>query len=414
MFCDKISLELTREREFRGMLEHRLDEVRTVSQQDMASLEREIGEGRRHISILQLEVDAVKEEKESALNRAASTRLKQYLLYYISVWCCTIEYYYTNRLELDAMEASCRLISKERDSIRAEAQSLSITLKENIDHQQKLQTDFNQQIFESNSRVDNLLQQISSLQDEREKLVETHEKEKHHWSAEHEAALKISQTHLQSVDELRKAMLSQASEIGHTSGHLQQQVQEKETTIRDLEGQLKAMKDALQNEKTEAAALQLRLKLHENNQQQQQQRQRPLPIQVPSRNKSIMSNDRVPHHQLAVTVDTADEDNDEDEGVYDRRGAYLKYVFKVSLALNDTSTVIAAVGRHMMSPAFSEDLGPASFSSSMLLMPLSPSQSPRRVDRGSPTGFDHPRSKMSVSGNHWLLITPVKVILLME
>ena len=126
-----------------------------------------------------------------------------------------------------------------------------------------------------------------------------------------------------------------------------------------------------------------------------------------------MSNDRVPHHQFAVTVDTADDDNEEDEGVYDRGGVNLKYVFKVSLALNYTAD-LAAAGRHMMSPAFSEDLGPASFSSSMLLMPLSPSQSPRQVDRGSPTGFDHPRSKMSVSGNHWLLITPVKVILLME
>ena len=70
----QISLELTREKEFRGMLEHRLEEVRTVSQQDLSSLEREVGDERRHLSILQSEVDAVKEEKESALNRAASTR----------------------------------------------------------------------------------------------------------------------------------------------------------------------------------------------------------------------------------------------------------------------------------------------------------------------------------------------------
>lgn len=56
------------------MLEHRLEEVRTVSQQDLSSLEREVGDERRHLSILQSEVDAVKEEKESALNRAASTR----------------------------------------------------------------------------------------------------------------------------------------------------------------------------------------------------------------------------------------------------------------------------------------------------------------------------------------------------
>lgn len=232
----------------------------------------------------------------------------------------------STRLELDAMEASCRLVCKERDSIRAEALSLSVTLKENIEHQQKLQADFNQQTLESNSRVNNLLQQISSLQDERASLMETHEREKHHLSAEHEAALKISQSHLQSADELRKALLSQASEIGHTSSHLQQQVQEKETTIRDLEGQLKAMKEALQDEKTEAAALQLRLKLHENN-QQQQQRQRPAPIQLPSRSKNVMSNNRVQHHQLAVTVDTADEDNEEDEGVYERRGAFFTYVF---------------------------------------------------------------------------------------
>lgn len=34
-------------------------------------------------------------------------------------------------------------------------------------------------------------------------------------------------------------------------------------------------------------------------------------------------------------------------------------------------------GKQLLSPAFSEDLGPASFSSSMLLMPLSPPQSPR-------------------------------------
>jgi hypothetical protein len=72
--CGQISLELTREKEFRGMLEHRLEEVRTVSQQDLSSLEREVGDERRHLSILQSEVDAVKEEKESALNRAASTR----------------------------------------------------------------------------------------------------------------------------------------------------------------------------------------------------------------------------------------------------------------------------------------------------------------------------------------------------
>ena len=56
------------------MLEHRLEEVRTVSQQDLSSLEREVGDERRHLSILQSEVDAVKEEKESALKRAASTR----------------------------------------------------------------------------------------------------------------------------------------------------------------------------------------------------------------------------------------------------------------------------------------------------------------------------------------------------
>lgn len=56
------------------MLEHRLEEVRTVTQQDLSSLEREIGDERRHLSILQLEIDAAKEEKESALSRAASTR----------------------------------------------------------------------------------------------------------------------------------------------------------------------------------------------------------------------------------------------------------------------------------------------------------------------------------------------------
>ena len=81
--------------------------------------------------------------------------------------------------------------------------------------------------------------------------------------------------------------------------------------------------------------------------------------------------------------------------------------------------IIAPAGLQMMSPAFSEDLGPASFSSSMLLMPLSPSQSPRRVDRGSPTGFDNPRPKrmsslnqrISTSGADYFGFTSRRVIL---
>lgn len=219
------------------------------------------------------------------------------------------------------MEASYRLIVKERDSIRAEAQSLSATLKENIEQQQKLQADFNQQILESNSRVKDLLQQISSLQNDREHLMQHHEEEKLRLSAEHEAALKISQSHLTSADELRRELLSQASETGHASSHLQQQVNERDATIRDLEAQLKVAKEALQNEKTEAVALQLRLQLHENSQQQQQQRHRPQQIPLPSRNRiSIPQNERVQHQRVAVPVGNSDDYNEMDEEEYQRRG----------------------------------------------------------------------------------------------
>ena len=216
------------------------------------------------------------------------------------------------------MEASYRLIAKERDSIRAEAQSLTATLKENIEQQQKLQADFNQQILESNSRVKDLLQQISSLQNDREHLMQHHEEEKLRLSAEHEAALKISQSHLTSADELRRELLSQASETGHASSHLQQQVNERDATIRDLEAQLKVAKESLQNEKTEAAALQLRLQLHENS---QQQRHRPQQIPLPSRNRiSIPQNERVQHQRMAVPVGSNDDHNEMDEEEYQRRG----------------------------------------------------------------------------------------------
>lgn len=110
------------------------------------------------------------------------------------------------------MEASYRLLSKERDSIRAEAQSLSATLKENIDHQQKLQVEFNQQILDSNSKVKDLLEQISSLQFDREHLIQHHDEEKLRVSSEHEAALKVAQSHFQSADESRKEALSQVSQ----------------------------------------------------------------------------------------------------------------------------------------------------------------------------------------------------------
>lgn len=75
-----MSLELARQTDFRGVLERRIEELKSVSQQDLTALEKELSEDRRLIAILQQELNSVKEEKEIASSKATSIRLGSLLV----------------------------------------------------------------------------------------------------------------------------------------------------------------------------------------------------------------------------------------------------------------------------------------------------------------------------------------------
>jgi len=67
-------MELSREKDFRSLLERRVEEMRAVAQQDLSVLERELGDCRSHDSLLQRELDSIREERDIALHRAASAK----------------------------------------------------------------------------------------------------------------------------------------------------------------------------------------------------------------------------------------------------------------------------------------------------------------------------------------------------
>jgi len=359
---EKINMELTREKDFRSLLERRVEEMRAVTQQDLSVLERELGDCRNHDSLLQRELDSMREERDIALHRAASARL-----------------------ELDSIDASSRVLSKDKEALNTEVQLLKINLSEKDELINTLRSD----IAEKNKRMS----ETSEIANK--KLIEAKSEAVRELEMLTQAKASIINDHLRTIDELQRELNQKISENNDERTQFQLQMAAKEKNYEELNEQLVSVRQTLQEEKTEAAALRLRLKLYESNQQQQPQ---PPSLQL-----------RVPQRRVQQTQEPEQQSNR-----FQRQQGQLSQL-KGEDGDEDDEGLDHAVNRRdqnhrnqLLSPAFSEDLGPASFSSSMLLMPLSPPQSPHRHNNKdfntmssseSPVGFSGIATQASYNRN---------------
>lgn len=216
-------------------------------------------------------------------------------------------------MELEALEASYRVASRERDIARDEASSLSTALAESTALRDNLHSDMVQHLSESKQRELKLINELAEQKASYEKTISQQKEKIDSLRAECEHS-KAAVKDLEEATEALRRELSAQQSSRQSDADKQLQEKEKEEGIRELEKQLQQAREGWQNEKTEAAALRLRLQLYENSSSQRQQqrsqqhRQQRSP-KLPPRNKPP-ANDR---RSLAVVIDDYSYDKGSDQ-----------------------------------------------------------------------------------------------------
>ena len=296
-------------------------------------------------------------------------------------------------MELDSVDAISRVLSKDKDALITEVQLLVANLSEKDDLINKLRNDLVEKSKQMSEALAVASKQLFEVKSEGVKELELLAQTKANVIADN----------LRTIDELQREINKMIAENNDERNKYQLQLSANKTASEELNEQFVSVRKALQDEKTEAAALRLRLKLYESNQQQPQPQPQNLQLRLPQRR---IHQSQEPEHQSNLYLQRQQvqenqfkgEDDEDDEGLenpINRRGNKFLPFHLFDTVHNHFNTEFNH-RTQLLSPAFSEDLGPASFSSSILLMPLSPPQSPRQTTRNnqltmsssdSPVGF---------------------------
>eukprot|EP01034_Spumella_vulgaris_P025482 gene25482-31948_t len=228
----KINTDLAREKDFRSHLEQHVEELKLVFEHDKRSLGLEMHEHRVHQNLQQIELEALREERDNALNRAASIRL-----------------------ELEAVEAKGKNAAKECDLVKSELKSERGRIAE-LEDRMKRDKEIHLAELEDVRAEKSRHQQIVSDQilDNRSR---THD-ETSRMTAKHQADLAACrQLH---VHDLQRLSTELTSKVAESEARVAQVTQEVDVT-KQLLVEARRQNDSLQVDRN---AVQVRLDIKEN------------------------------------------------------------------------------------------------------------------------------------------------------
>jgi predicted nucleic acid-binding Zn-ribbon protein len=224
-----------REKEFRGALEQRAEDLRRSAQQDLSTLEAEIVEARALIGRQQLQIAALRDERDDAEQRAAGFKV-----------------------ECDGLELSVVTLRADHESTLEELHSVREALKRSEERYARLQREFEDYRCQEGGKESSALQSVTqqlvdaktSHLEEITQLRRAHTEEIDRLTQEHEQAL-----------QQRGGELAQRQETDMLQ--VQRRLADRESELQICRDRLQELTAQLEEERKECAALKLRMSVYE-------------------------------------------------------------------------------------------------------------------------------------------------------